>query len=405
MPRNALQELLASRAISLAKSLGHGAAEEGHVRVVIAETVLDPDIRYERGLELRAVLPPAGNSIKLPELAQSAEQLIELCVDEDAAEAALGPANRPESGPFAVKDDRQTEQRHSVSVSDSTRTPSDLMKDLDALVGLTAVKQQLRKVISVVEANRVRTTAGDQAVPQSLHLVFTGNPGTGKTTVARLVAELYGATGALKGTKFKEATRADLIAQYVGHTAQQTERVIRSVKPGVLFIDEAYSLTPSHHGDFAEEFVATMVKSMEDYRSEFAVIAAGYKEEMKTFVNSNPGLRSRFQTFIHFEDYTASELLEIYRRFANESNILLGDGVEERAITAIELARGHEGFGNARFVRSLWEESFANMAVRAAEDGLTTREELRRIESADVPVDGSPTIGQTRRIGFQPKEG
>jgi stage V sporulation protein K len=400
MPNNALQELLASRAISVAKSLGHSAAEEGHVMVAIAETVLGPDIRYERGRQLRAKLPPAGNSIKLPELATSAEQLIKRCKDEGAAIAVLDPDKRVEPREFNVADGSDEEPRSSVTDLQPKRGPSDLLKDLDGLVGLSAVKQQLRKVISVVEANRVRIEAGDQAVPQSLHLVFTGNPGTGKTTVARLVAQLYGATGALKGAKFKEATRADLIAQYVGHTAQQTERVIRSVKPGVLFIDEAYSLTPSHHGDFAEECVATMVKSMEDYRSEFAVIAAGYKEEMKTFVNSNPGLRSRFQTFIHFDDYSASELLEIYRRFAQESNISLGDGVEEKATTVIESARSREGFGNARFVRSLWEESFANMAVRAAEDGVTTSEELRKIQQEDVLVDGSPTLGQTRRIGF-----
>jgi len=400
MPKNALQELLASRAISVAKYLGHSAAEEGHVMVAIAETVLDPDVRYERGRELRAKLPPAGDSIKLPELAKSAEQLIKRCKDEEAAIAILDPDKSVEPRKFAVADGSDEEPRSSVSDLQPKRAPSDLLKDLDGLVGLSAVKQQLRKVISVVEANRVRIEAGDQAVPQSLHLVFTGNPGTGKTTVARLVAQLYGATGALKGTKFKEATRADLIAQYVGHTAQQTERVIRAVKPGVLFIDEAYSLTPSHHGDFAEECVATMVKSMEDYRSEFAVIAAGYKEEMKTFVNSNPGLRSRFQTFIHFDDYTASELLEIYRRFAQEANISLDEGVAEKATTAIESARGREGFGNARFVRSLWEESFANMAVRAAEDGVTTSEELRKIQPEDVPVDGSPTLGQTRRIGF-----
>lgn len=400
MPKNALQELLASRAISVAKSLGHTAAEEGHVMVAIAETVLDPDVRYERGRELRAKLPPAGDSIKLPELAKSAEQLIKRCKDKVAAIAVLDPDKSVEPREFAVAKNSEEEPASSVTEPQLKRAPADLLRELDGLVGLSAVKQQLRKVISVVEANRVRIEAGDQAVPQSLHLVFTGNPGTGKTTVARLVAQLYGATGALKGTKFKEATRADLIAQYVGHTAQQTERVIRSVKPGVLFIDEAYSLTPSHHGDFAEECVATMVKSMEDYRSEFAIIAAGYKEEMKTFVNSNPGLRSRFQTFIHFDDYSASELLEIYRRFAQESNISLGDGVEEKATTAIESARGREGFGNARFVRSLWEESFANMAVRAAEDGVTTSEELRKIQPEDVPVDGSPTLGQTRRIGF-----
>jgi hypothetical protein len=143
-----------------------------------------------------------------------------------------------------------------------------------------------------------------------------------------------------------------------------------------------------------------MVKSMEDHRNEFAVIAAGYKEEMSTFVNSNPGLRSRFQTFIHFDDYNTNELLEIYQRFALDTGIKLANGVSARVTEAINDAANKHGFGNARFVRALWEESYANMAVRAAEDGVTTREELEEIQPGDVPVGGSPTIGLKRKIGF-----
>jgi len=399
LTNNSFQDLIASRAISIAKQLGHEHASARHAMVAIAETVLDVEIRYERGKLLRAELPPRGDSIKIPTLGKDAEKLVADCPDARAALVLLGDSEELQRGQYAVSDGTEDVSKP-AEINAKPLESGALLAELDALIGLKSVKQQLRKVISVVEANRIRTEAGNKSVPQSLHLVFTGNPGTGKTTVARLVAQLYSSTGALKGNKFKEATRADLIAQYVGHTAQQTERVIKSVTPGVLFIDEAYSLTPSHHGDFAEECIATMVKSMEDHRNEFAVIAAGYKEEMSTFVNSNPGLRSRFQTFIHFDDYNTNELLEIYQRFALDTGIKLANGVSARVAEAINDAANQHGFGNARFVRALWEESYANMAVRAAEDGVTTREELEEIQPGDVPVGGGPTIGLKRKIGF-----
>ena len=367
--------------------------------VAIAETVLDAEARHERGNLLRAELPPRGDSIKTPTLGKDAERMVADCPDARAALNLLGDNKEIQRGHFAVSDGTEDVSKP-AEVNAKPLDSGALLAELDSLVGLKSVKQQLRKVISVIEANRIRTEAGNKSVPQSLHLVFTGNPGTGKTTVARLVAQLYSSTGALRGDKFKEATRADLVAQYVGHTAQQTERVIKSVMPGVLFIDEAYSLTPSHHGDFAEECIATMVKKMEDHRNEFAVIAAGYKEEMSGFVNANPGLRSRFQTYIHFDDYTTDELLEIYTRFALDTGIKLASGVDARVAEAISKAANQPGFGNARYVRALWEESYANMAVRAAEDGMTTREELEEIQPGDVPVSDGPTIGLKRKIGF-----
>jgi len=400
MPINAFQELLTSRAISIAKRMGHEIADRQHVLVAIADTVLAGEPFTERRAEISADLPTKGDSYKTPVLSEAGASLIENCKDEDEALVLLGEKDAPNSEQFAVSESEETPPTPTVTITPKI-DPSVLLAQLDGLIGLSAVKQQLRKVISVVEANRVRLEHGDSPVPQSLHLVFTGNPGTGKTTVARIVAQLYGATGALKGHKFKEATRSDLVAQYVGHTAQQTERIIKAVKPGVLFIDEAYSLQPSHQGDFAEECIATIVKGMEDFRGEFAVIAAGYRDEMKGFISSNPGLRSRFQTFIHFDDYSSSELLEIYRRFAQEARISLGTGVERKVELAVEEAAGHVGFGNARFVRALWEETYANMAVRAAADGITTREELQEVQSVDVPAGGSSSSGaKKKKIGF-----
>jgi Holliday junction resolvasome RuvABC ATP-dependent DNA helicase subunit len=400
---NQLQGLLTSRAVSVAKGLSHAEVLQCHVLVAIAETVLDENLRYERSKPLRESLPGRGTSIKVPVISDEAAALIARCSDARAALEILDgvvPSEASAGGFATAEDDRPEATKPSVVAEDKSHSAADLLAELDALVGLEGVKKQLRKVISVVEANRVREDAGAKAVPQSLHLVFTGNPGTGKTTVARIVAKLYGATGALKGQKFREATRSDLVAPYVGQTSQQTDRVLQSVRPGVLFIDEAYSLKPSHHGDFAEEAVAAMVKGMEDYRAELAVIVAGYKDEMGEFVQSNPGLRSRFQTFIQFDDYGDDDLLEIYRRFANDAGIRLAPGVTERVTAAIKSASALPGFGNARFVRALWEESYANMAVRAAEDGETTSSELEEVLPVDVPGGVGSPLGLKKKIGF-----
>jgi Holliday junction resolvasome RuvABC ATP-dependent DNA helicase subunit len=400
---NQLQGLLTSRAVSVAKGLSHPEVLRSHVLVAIAETVLDEHLRYERSKPLREALPARGASIKVPTIADEAAALIAQCSDARAALEILDGATPPgaSEGSFAAATEGEPDTTEpTADVEEKAHSAADLLAELDALVGLEGVKKQLRKVISVVEANKIRADAGAKAVPQSLHLVFTGNPGTGKTTVARIVAKMYGATGALKGQKFREATRSDLVAPYVGQTSQQTDRVLQSVRPGVLFIDEAYSLKPSHHGDFAEEAVAAMVKGMEDYRAEIAIIVAGYKDEMGEFVQSNPGLRSRFQTFIQFDDYGEADLLEIYRRFAEDANIRLALGVNERVTAAITSAAGQPGFGNARFVRALWEESYANMAVRAASDGQTTSSELEEILPADVPEGVGSPLGLKRKIGF-----
>jgi len=251
-----------------------------------------------------------------------------------------------------------------------------------------------------VQANAVREAAGKPAVNPSLHLVFTGPPGTGKTTVARLVARLYAAAGALPGAGFTEASRADLVAGYVGQTAIKTMEAINRTRPGVLFIDEAYALAGASSVDFGAEAIATIVKAMEDHRRELAVIVAGYAEQMTDFIESNPGLRSRFKTYVAFPDYSAAELAQIFERLAASSGVELAAGVLEKAEALLQEAVARPDFGNARFVRSMFEQAYARMAARAAADGRVSLSEIVTLLPEDLTSDHETLERTHRRIGF-----
>ena len=248
-------------------------------------------------------------------------------------------------------------------------------------------------MIAVVRANTERERAGLDPVNPSLHLAFTGPPGTGKTTVARLVARLYKATGALPDSRFTEAARSDLVAGFGGQTAQKVREVVDRTRPGVLFIDEAYAMAPESQIDFGHEAVSALVKLMEDHREELAVIVAGYEEPMAEFVASNPGLRSRLKTFIPFPDYSPSELVAIFRLFADESSIGLAKGVLEKAEAIFTRAARQPDFGNARFARSLFEDAYARMAVRAAQDGSVDVLEVITFLPEDLEMQSGDLVG------------
>jgi type IV secretory pathway TraG/TraD family ATPase VirD4/AAA+ superfamily predicted ATPase len=259
------------------------------------------------------------------------------------------------------------------------------LSELDGLIGLDEVKKQVRKTMNLVQLGQERARKGLPHLDVTHHLVFTGNPGTGKTTVARIVGRVYKDIGLLKSGHMVEVDRGDLIAEYVGQTAPKVTAVIAKAMDGVLFIDEAYSLTSSGiPNDFGGEAVATLLKAMEDYRDRLVVIVAGYKDEMKNFIEFNPGLKSRFKTFIDFEDYDSAELFKIFVHMGSDAGIRPSLDAQI-AISALmeSLDTGKKGFGNGRTVRNIFEECLARQAQRLSEN--RKRIDVTVFEAADIP--------------------
>lgn len=262
------------------------------------------------------------------------------------------------------------------------------IKDLNSLVGLTQVKKEIMAMKNFIEVNRRREEAGLKAPQVSYHYVFTGNPGTGKTTVARILAGIYKDMGILKKGQLVETDRSGLVAEYVGQTAVKTNKIIDSALDGVLFIDEAYALLNETREDFGKEAIATLVKRMEDNRDRLVVILAGYEAEMQQFIDSNPGLRSRFNRYIHFEDYAADELKQIYLGMLKEYDYILPDEGEQVLLEHFErcVASKEKDFGNARYVRNLFERTIKAQAVRLSAQQDNDKPQLETITAEDITV-------------------
>ncbi len=287
---------------------------------------------------------------------------------------------------------QQTEVRQQTETQQAPagekKPETDPMEDLNELIGLTGIKHDVRELYDFTKIQKLRKDAGMKTVPVSMHLVFTGNPGTGKTTVARILARLYKQIGVLSTGQLVECDRSGLVAGYVGQTAVKTQKKIEEAMGGVLFIDEAYSLARSadQGTDFGQEAIDTILKAMEDHRDEFVVIVAGYTKPMETFIHSNPGLQSRFNKFIEFPDYTVDELLAIFDLNCRKYEYVPDPEAREQVKTLLMLRKAQmpENFANAREVRNLFETIITNQARRIAVLEHPTKEEMQRITLEDL---------------------
>jgi len=409
---------LQDRTTELAKSRSHETATSTHVLVALLENKeINPeewDLWIDRA---KNSIWTSGTAIQAPILTEEAQDCIEKCVTlEEATEVAdqllLTFKNNwseesNEGGKFQTQQENEendvsekSKRNVEKKKEDSTEVlgVDEVLEQFDALVGMEDVKQQVLSLVNLHQLNLKREEENLASVPVGLHLVFSGNPGTGKTTVARLVAQLYQSLGLLPKGHLVEVQRADLIAGYVGQTAIKVQQAVKSAMGGVLFIDEAYALAGNSEQDFGSEAISTLVKMMEDNRDRLAVIAAGYEKDMEFFVNSNAGLKSRFQRYVNFRDFDSDELVKIFEVEAKNYEIYVSDEVREVLLGIFEKLPPESLNGNGRFARNLFEHSYARMASRVNEDGVITEDELKEgFMIQDIPEIEVP---EKRQVGF-----
>jgi hypothetical protein len=275
----------------------------------------------------------------------------------------LGAVPSPAAVGATAEPDAQSEEAEETPLPPPRPLP-ELMAELDELVGLAEVKAEVKLVTDLIQVQKLRKERGLPVVEGSRHLVFTGNPGTGKTTVARLLAQIYRTLGVVAKGHLIETDRPGLVAGFVGQTALKVKEVFGKALGGFLLIDEAYALARGGDHDFGQEAIDTLVKLIEDHREEVVVVAAGYPDEMAEFIESNPGLRSRFPKTIAFPDYTNEELLEIFGGFCEASSYTCDAAARDRAVAFFAAQPRDKGFGNGRLARNLFEASVARQATR-----------------------------------------
>ena len=324
-------------------------------------------------LWMRTLLGPAGALLAL-----AAAALFPLHVDSDDEKPAESAAKAGTGAAANV----------GIAENAPRETVEEVLAELDSLVGLDEVKAEVRKLVNLAKVNEARRAQGLKVPPMSYHMVFTGNPGTGKTTVARIVARAFRALGIAKTGQLVETDRAGLVGTYAGETATKTNAKVDEAIGGVLFVDEAYQLVSGDNDNYGREAIAALIKRMEDDRDKLIVIAAGYTDEMRDFLDANPGMRSRIARTIEFPDYSAAELAAIFRSMAKKNDFTLAPDLEAGLDAAIAklTARRDRTFGNARFVRQLFEDATGRQANRLAEEGNLDADALKTLVLADLAV-------------------
>ena len=300
--------------------------------------------------------------------------------------AALTSKNVPKiSVPITEIAQEPNQPKDSVVITEVME--GDPYKELDELIGLESVKEEVHTIANFAKIQQQRKAQGLKVPKMSFHLVFTGSPGTGKTTVARIVARIYKDLGILKSGHTVETDRSGLVAEYVGQTATKTNAVIDSALNGVLFIDEAYALVPENAGsDYGQEAISTLLKRMEDDRDKLVVIIAGYPDEMQRFIDSNPGLQSRFTRYINFPDYSEQELYDIFQLYLSKNQYTITDDAAQLLKDNLNYVIAHKtkNFGNARYVRNLFERAVEQQANRLSAKRSISDDELSVLTKEDI---------------------
>lgn len=280
----------------------------------------------------------------------------------------------------------------------------EIEEELGALVGMDEMKRMIKEIYAWIYVNKKREEIGLKAGRQALHMMFKGNPGTGKTTVARLIGKLFHKMNVLSKGHLIEAERADLVGEYIGHTAQKTRDLVKKALGGILFIDEAYSLGRGGEKDFGKEAIDTLVKHMEDKQHEFILILAGYSREMEYFLSLNPGLHSRFPLVIDFPDYSIDQLMDIGRRMLDEKEYNLSHEGEKKLrehLAWVKSSAGPTSFSNGRYVRNIIEKSIRAQAMRLLLQNQYDRHELMTLRSNDLILNEPEKISAKQSNGIR----
>ncbi|RPH62953.1 MAG: AAA family ATPase [Chloroflexi bacterium] len=288
--------------------------------------------------------------------------------------------------------DKETPQKNEKEVFEEGSEQLKLetiLKELDVLIGLDNIKAEVQELINFLKVQQVRKSRNLPTPNLSLHVVFYGNPGTGKTTVARMLSKIYKALGILSKGHLIETDRSGMVAGYVGQTALKVSDAVEQSLGGVLFVDEAYSLTDNDEGGFGREAVDTLIKAMEDHRGDLAVVIAGYTKNMQNFLSSNPGLKSRFNRYWEFKDYTPPELFKIFLSLCSTGHYLLSDPAKRKLAILLQKTcdQKDETFGNGRLVRNLYEATISNQASRIVLHENMSDDVLTTIDASDIPDD------------------